>query len=108
MRSNGWAQKILVAATTDVSSAARTQRTSGARRNEDRLAGGTAPRRRPTQTQLADAMGKRQSAISKLESQRDMQVSMLTKVVEGLGGKLRIVATIGNEDFALSVGKQRH
>jgi ribosome-binding protein aMBF1 (putative translation factor) len=61
-----------------------------------------------TQTQLADAMGKRQSAISKLESQRDMQVSMLTKVVEGLGGKLRIVATIGNEDFALSVGKQRH
>lgn len=45
-----------------------------------------------TQAELADAIGISQSALSKMEAQRDMQVSTLRRLVEGLGGNLKLIA----------------
>ena len=51
-------------------------------------------------------MGIRQPALSKLESQDDMQISTLVKIIEALGGQLSITARVGGEDFALNLGKK--
>ncbi len=45
-----------------------------------------------SQRELAAALGIKQPSLSKLEHQRDMQVSTLRRIVEALGGELRIVA----------------
>jgi transcriptional regulator with XRE-family HTH domain len=45
-----------------------------------------------TQEEVADSMGITQSALSRLESQDDMYVSTLQRIVESLGGKLEIIA----------------
>ena len=45
-----------------------------------------------TQEQVAGSMGITQSALSRLESQDDMYVSTLQRIVESLGGKLEIIA----------------
>ena len=45
-----------------------------------------------TQEQLAARMGKPQAAISRMEAQSDMLMSTLGQVVEGMGGRLSIVA----------------
>lgn len=47
-----------------------------------------------TQVQLARRLGKPQAAISRMEQQSDMLLSTLSQVVEGLGGKIRIVAEL--------------
>jgi DNA-binding Xre family transcriptional regulator len=59
-----------------------------------------------TQTELVGKMGIRQPALSKLESQDDMQISTLVKIIEALGGELSITARVGGENFALSLGKK--
>ena len=45
-----------------------------------------------TQEQAAESMGITQSALSRLESQDDMYVSTLVRIVESLGGRLEIIA----------------
>jgi transcriptional regulator with XRE-family HTH domain len=45
-----------------------------------------------SQRELAEALGIKQPSLSKLEHQRDMQISTLRRIVEALGGELRIVA----------------
>ena len=45
-----------------------------------------------TQTELAEALGIQQPSLSKLESQEDMQISTLRRIVEALGGDLELVA----------------
>jgi transcriptional regulator with XRE-family HTH domain len=45
-----------------------------------------------TQEQVAESMGITQSALSRLESQDDMYVSTLQRIVESLGGRLDIIA----------------
>lgn len=45
-----------------------------------------------TQTDLAQTLGIRQPTLSKLESQDDMQISTLRRIVEALGGELELVA----------------
>jgi len=45
-----------------------------------------------TQEELAGRLGITQPSLSKLESQDDMYVSTLRRLVEALGGKLEIVA----------------
>jgi transcriptional regulator with XRE-family HTH domain len=45
-----------------------------------------------SQTELAKTLGIRQPTLSKLESQSDMQISTLRKIVEALGGTVDIVA----------------
>lgn len=46
-----------------------------------------------TQDDLAIAMGVGQGTVSRIEKRRDMLVSTLQHYVEGLGGKLQILAT---------------
>lgn len=45
-----------------------------------------------SQRELAEALGIRQPSLSKLEHQSDMQISTLRRIVEALGGELRIIA----------------
>lgn len=45
-----------------------------------------------TQTDLAKALGIRQPSLSKLESQDDMQISTLRRIIKALGGELELVA----------------
>ena len=54
-----------------------------------------------TQVQLADALGIKQPTLSQLESQNDMQISTLRRIIEALGGKLEIVATLPSGRIAL-------
>jgi transcriptional regulator with XRE-family HTH domain len=48
--------------------------------------------RRFTQVQLADAMGKPQSAISRIERETDLYLSTLRSYVEAMGGELELTA----------------
>lgn len=45
-----------------------------------------------TQRELAKELGIKQPSLSKLENQDDMQISTLTRIVETLGGELRVMA----------------
>lgn len=45
-----------------------------------------------SQGQLARTLGIKQPSLSKLESQDDMQISTLKKIVEALGGEVHIIA----------------
>jgi len=45
-----------------------------------------------TQTDLAEALGIKQPSLSKLESQEDMQISTLRRIIKALGGELELVA----------------
>ncbi len=45
-----------------------------------------------TQEELARTIGIKQPTLSRLESQDDMQISTLRRLIEALGGELEIVA----------------
>jgi transcriptional regulator with XRE-family HTH domain len=45
-----------------------------------------------TQTDLADALGIKQPTLSRLETQGDMQISTLRRIIAALGGQLELVA----------------
>ena len=45
-----------------------------------------------TQTQVADVLNVNQAAVSKIESQSDMYISTLRRVLEAMGARLEIVA----------------
>ena len=45
-----------------------------------------------SQQQVADLLGIRQPSLSKLEKQRDIQISTLQKIVQALGGELEVLA----------------
>ncbi|MBP9712576.1 MAG: XRE family transcriptional regulator [Sterolibacterium sp.] len=49
-----------------------------------------------TQEDLAAALGVRQDTISRLEQRSDMLLSTLRRYVEGMGGKLELVAQFPN------------
>ncbi|MDT8391907.1 MAG: XRE family transcriptional regulator [Lentisphaeria bacterium] len=55
-----------------------------------------------TQKDLAEAMGIKQPSLSKLETQEDMQVSTLQRLVTALGGQLEIVAHMPHGDVRIS------
>ena len=48
--------------------------------------------REMTQSTLAEKLGINQENVSRIEKRTDLLLSTLTKYVEGMGGKLRIVA----------------
>ncbi len=48
--------------------------------------------REMTQASLAEQLGINQENVSRIEKRTDLLLSTLTKYVEGMGGKLRIVA----------------
>ncbi|HSV13726.1 MAG TPA: helix-turn-helix transcriptional regulator [Tepidisphaeraceae bacterium] len=54
-----------------------------------------------TQTAVAKAMGVSQSALSQMESQDDLQLSTLRRLVSALGGELDIVARFGDRAIVL-------
>ncbi|MGA2229956.1 MAG: helix-turn-helix transcriptional regulator, partial [Tepidisphaeraceae bacterium] len=54
-----------------------------------------------TQTSVAEAMGVSQSALSQVESQNDLQLSTLRRLVKALGGELDIIARFGDRSIVL-------
>ncbi len=54
-----------------------------------------------TQKDLAETMGIKQPSLSKLETQEDMQVSTLQRLVTALGGQLEIVAHMPHGDVRI-------
>ena len=55
-----------------------------------------------SQDELAEAIGIKQPTLSRLESQDDMQISTLRRVIEALGGELEIIARLPTGDVRLS------
>jgi len=47
-----------------------------------------------TQVDVAEALGIKQPSLSKLESQEDMQISTLRRIIKALGGELELVANM--------------
>lgn len=45
-----------------------------------------------SQQEVADLLGIKQPSLSKLEKQKDMQISTLQKIVTALGGELEVLA----------------
>jgi transcriptional regulator with XRE-family HTH domain len=54
-----------------------------------------------TQEDLAKAMGIKQSSLSKLESQDDMRISTLRRLVRALGGELELIAHMPGGDIRI-------
>lgn len=54
-----------------------------------------------TQEDLAKAVGIKQPSLSKLESQGDMQISTLGKLIQALGGELEIIAHLPGRDIRI-------
>ena len=54
-----------------------------------------------TQEQLAASLGIKQPTLSRLESQEDMQVSTLKRLVQALGGELEIIIHLPTGDIRL-------
>jgi DNA-binding XRE family transcriptional regulator len=54
-----------------------------------------------TQTSVAKTMGVSQSALSQMESQDDLQLSTLRRLVKALGGELDIIARFGERSIVL-------
>lgn len=55
-----------------------------------------------TQKEVATALGITQPSLSKIESQTDIQVSTLSRLVKSLGGKLELIAHLPNGDVKLT------
>lgn len=55
-----------------------------------------------TQADLAAALGIKQPTLSRLESQDDMQISTLRRLIQALGGELEIIAHLPGGDIRLS------
>jgi transcriptional regulator with XRE-family HTH domain len=59
-----------------------------------------------SQQDLAKQLGVSQPALSKMESQDDMQISTLMKLVEALGGELQITARFKNHELKIGQFKK--
>lgn len=55
-----------------------------------------------TQTAVARSMGVTQSALSQLESQDDLQLSTLRRLIRALGGELDVIARFGDRSIVLT------
>ena len=55
-----------------------------------------------TQKNLAKAIGIKQPTLSKLESQDDMQISTLQRLIQALGGQLELIAHMPNGDIKIN------
>ena len=59
-----------------------------------------------TQERLAASMGVKQPALSRIESQDDMQISTLQRLVKALGGELELVVHLPGSDIRLTQFKE--
>lgn len=57
-----------------------------------------------SQTELARILGRTQGAISQLENRTDMTLSNLRRVVEGMGGVLKVSAEFPDRTVSLGIG----
>ncbi len=55
-----------------------------------------------TQEDLAKTIGVKQPSLSKLESQDDMQISTLQRLIQSLGGQLELIAHMPGGDIRIS------
>lgn len=55
-----------------------------------------------TQEDLAETIGIKQPSLSKLESQEDMQISTLQRLINALGGQLELIAHMPGGDIRIS------
>ncbi|HHK41850.1 MAG TPA: XRE family transcriptional regulator [Planctomycetaceae bacterium] len=55
-----------------------------------------------TQEELASSLGIKQPTLSRMESQSDMHISTLRRLIESLGGELEIIAHLPEGDVRLS------
>lgn len=55
-----------------------------------------------TQVEVAKSLGVTQPSLSKLESQDDMQISTLRRIVHALGGELELIARMPGGPVRLS------
>lgn len=55
-----------------------------------------------TQAELAKLLGIKQPTLSRLESQDDMQISTLKRLIGALGGQLEIIAHLPEGDIRLT------
>ena len=55
-----------------------------------------------TQAALAKSLRIKQPSLSKLETQGDMQISTLRRIIHALGGKLELVAHLPSGDIRIS------
>ncbi len=60
-----------------------------------------------TQKDLAAALNIKQPTLSKIESQQDMQIGTLSRIIEALGGELELIAHLPRGDVRLSRFRQR-
>ncbi len=54
-----------------------------------------------TQEEVAASLGIKQPTLSRMESQDDMQVGTLQRLVQALGGELEIIAHLPSRDFRI-------
>lgn len=54
-----------------------------------------------TQEDLAETLGVKQPSLSKLESQDDMQISTLKRLIQALGGQLELIAHMPKGDIRI-------
>lgn len=59
-----------------------------------------------TQGQLAKTLNIKQPTLSKLESQDDMHIGTLSRIIEALGGELELIAHLPGGDVRLSQFRQ--
>lgn len=57
-----------------------------------------------SQIELAEALGRSQGAVSQLENRTDMTLSNLRRVIEAMGGKLKVSAEFPNKTVSLGIG----
>jgi transcriptional regulator with XRE-family HTH domain len=55
-----------------------------------------------TQEEVAESLGIKQPTLSRLESQDDMQISTLRRLIHALGGELEIVVHMPGGDIRLT------
>lgn len=55
-----------------------------------------------TQEEVAQTLGIKQPTLSRLESQEDMQISTLNRLIQALGGELEIIAHMPGGDIHLT------
>jgi transcriptional regulator with XRE-family HTH domain len=55
-----------------------------------------------SQRQLSAALVVKQPVVSRLESQDDIHISTLKKIINALGGSLEIIAHLPNEDIKIT------
>ncbi|MBL8822890.1 MAG: helix-turn-helix transcriptional regulator [Planctomycetia bacterium] len=61
-----------------------------------------------SQREVAAALGIKQPSLSKLESQSDMQISTLRKIVSALGGELDVIARFPKGAVRIDQFDDRH